>query len=123
MSHQRKAEDKRRLKKLCAATNGYLVCAGSTSWVTAFRDGAMALESVGDVSGPISTSYGVHLIRYEKEMVPGAVPLEEVRESLSAELRDVKVSEVYTELVEGWYEEADVTLYLENFVTEEAAAE
>ena len=43
----------------------------------------MALEKVGDVSEPVLTGYGIHLILYSADLTPGAVPLEDVREALT----------------------------------------
>ena len=43
-------------------TTGYYVSANSTYWEEAFRDGAMALENIGDVSDPVVGSNGVHIL-------------------------------------------------------------
>ena len=64
------------------ATVGYYVSADSTVWDTAFRDAAMLLANVGDISEPVLGMSGIHIIRYEGDVTPGAVPLEEVRGQL-----------------------------------------
>ena len=63
------------------ATRGYYVCADSENWDKNFTAGAMALQNVGDVSEtPVISTSGVHIIRYESDVTPGAVPLENIRD-------------------------------------------
>ncbi len=96
------------------ATEGYLVHALSEAWETAFRDAAVALEKPGDISEPVRTPYGLHLIRYEEAVESGAIPLEDVRDVLTGELLSEKKQNAYAELTDRLYGEAEVTLYLEN---------
>ena len=63
-------------------TDGYLVWADCESWVTSFRDGAMALEKVGDVSEPTEGYYGYYIIKYVSDVPEGPVALDEVRINL-----------------------------------------
>ena len=65
-----------------AKENGYPVSADSTNWVTEFRDAAMALENVGDVSEPVRSEYGIHIIKYVSDAVEGEVGLDAVRDAL-----------------------------------------
>ena len=97
------------------ASEGYLVHADSRQWVTEFRDGAMALEQVGDVSQPIRTSYGLHIIRYEGDVEGGAADYESMKDQLSAEVQDRTMSEYFAGLLDQWRAEAEITVYLENF--------
>lgn len=97
------------------ATEGYAVHAESAQWVTAFRDAAMALEQVGDVSQPVRTSYGLHIIRYEGDVASGAVAYEDVRADLESEVQDTLMNSYYNDLVDQWRSEAEITMYLENF--------
>ena len=46
---------------------GYAVHAATTTYVPAFTAGAMALTQIGDISEPIRTNYGYHILRYEKD--------------------------------------------------------
>ena len=64
-----------------AKENGYPVSADSTNWVTEFRDAAMALENVGDVSEPVRSEYGIHIIKYVSDAVEGEVGLDAVRDA------------------------------------------
>ena len=84
------------------ASSGYYVCAESTTWDTAFRDAAMLLSSVGDVSEPILGTSGVHIIRYESDVTPGAVPFEDVRDALYDETLSRLREESYAAQLEEW---------------------
>lgn len=56
-------------------------------FVEPFLKAMFELEAVGDVSGPVKTSYGVHLIQLTG-IQPGRLrPFEEVREEIEAQLR------------------------------------
>jgi peptidyl-prolyl cis-trans isomerase SurA len=67
----------------------------------AFRRGAMAAhfeEAVeglddGGISAPIETPDGIHIVRLERTLAPRRRPLEEVEESLRAELYEQRLNE------------------------------
>ena len=90
---------------------GYAVCAGSTNWVQEFTDASMALEAIGDVSAPVRSSYGIHLIQYASDIPEGEIGLENVREELTADLLAAKQDTVYEETLTQWAEEADAKVY------------
>ncbi len=94
-----------------AKTRGYVIGTGSTNYVDAFHEGAMALAAVGDVSEPVRTEYGVHLIKYVEEIPEGAVPFDSVRAQLAADELEYRQDEVYQTAVEQWVKEADVKMY------------
>lgn len=98
-------------------TEGYLVFADSKQWVTPFRDGAMALEKVGDVSQPVRTTYGLHIIRYESDVVSGAVPYEDVQAALSNQLNEELFNTHFDSLLKQWQDEAEIVLYPENLLS------
>ena len=62
---------------------------------------AMALEKEGDVSEPVLTSYGIHLILHGGDLASGPVPLEAVRENLEAAALDEARQAAYSEAVEA----------------------
>ena len=97
------------------ATEGYLVHADSTQWVTEFRDAAVALEQIGDVSQPVRTSYGLHIIRYEGDVESGAVDYDSVKDELMDEVQDTLMNSYYNDLIDQWRAEAEIVMYLENF--------
>ena len=94
-----------------AKENGYPVSADSTNWVTEFRDAAMALANVGDVSEPVRSDYGIHIIKYVSDAVEGEVGLDAVRDALETEVLTQKQEEAYNAAVEAWVEEADAKIY------------
>jgi len=84
-------------------TRGYYVCAESTTWDSSFTAGAMALENVGDITQtPVVSSSGVHIIRYESDVTPGAIALEEIEEALHDETLESKKAAHYTSELEAW---------------------
>jgi peptidyl-prolyl cis-trans isomerase SurA len=54
----------------------------------------------GDISQPVRTSHGLHIVRLEEHQVPGMVPLNEVK----AQIRDQLVSEQSSAQLEKWVE-------------------
>ncbi len=84
-------------------SRGYYVSSASTNWDENFTAGAMLLEKVGDVSRtPVIGTSGVHIIRYESDVTPGAVPFEDIREKLyETTLDSMKFDHFNTEL-ESW---------------------
>lgn len=92
-------------------SKGYYVAADSSLWDPAFRDTAMALAKVGDVSEPVLTSSGVHIILYNSDVTPGAVDIETVREALTAEVLTEKQEAAYAEQYEAWKAAANVKKY------------
>lgn len=84
-------------------TRGYYVCADSTTWDKHFTAGAMALEKVGDYSEtPAISTSGIHIIRYESDVTPGAVALDDIRDALYEETLETMKSDHYTSEEEAW---------------------
>ncbi len=94
-----------------AMTDGYYVSAESTDWVAEFRDAAMSLQKVGDISEPVETSYGLHIIRYNSDVTPGAADFEAVKEGLREQALADKKSAEFERVTEEWYTAANVKLY------------
>ena len=94
-----------------AKENGYPVSADSTNWVNEFRDAAMALEKVGDVSAAVRSSYGIHILKYVSDAVEGEVGLDNVKDALESELLANKQEEAYTAAVDQWVSEANAKVY------------
>ena len=70
--------------------NGYPVHADSIIYDPVFTEAAMALEKVGDVSQPVVTQSGVHLLHYLRDIPGGAV---ELTDEMKAELLPVVQAE------------------------------
>ena len=70
--------------------NGYPVHADSIIYDPVFTEAAMALEKVGDISEPVVTQFGVHLLHYLRDIPGGAV---ELTDEMKAELLPVVQAE------------------------------
>lgn len=92
-------------------SKGYYVSAASTIWDTNFRDAAMAIEAVGEVSEPILSGSGVHIIYYNSDVIPGAVDIETLREELTAEALTAKQDEAYVAQYEEWKKGVTIKKY------------
>ena len=92
---------------MTAESTGYAVSEASINWVDEFRTASMALANVGDVSGAVRSSYGIHIIKYVSDIAEGEIGLETVREALTAELQAVKESDNIETLVAQWVAEAN----------------
>jgi peptidyl-prolyl cis-trans isomerase C len=61
-------------------TFGQLKKVAKGKMVPAFEEVAFAMQSIGEISDPVTTQYGVHLIRLDALNSAGIPPFEEIRE-------------------------------------------
>lgn len=95
-------------------SEGYRVSAESnTLFSSEFIEGCMMLENPGDVSTPVCSVGGVHIIQYVGDVTPGAVPLESVRDTIEAEVLADKQESSFVEQEAQWIAAADVKYYPE----------
>lgn len=88
---------------------GYEVHPESIAWVTPFRDAAFSVDNVGDVTAPVVTDYGVHILCYVADVPAGPVEYtEDVRALLEMELLEADQSAVYSQTVQGWLDAAQI---------------
>ena len=78
-----------------------------------FIEGSMMLEQPGQVSSPLRSAHGVHLVEYIGDVTPGAVPLEEARDAVAADALAQKQAEYYDQQRKALLEEAHVKYYPE----------
>ena len=98
------------------ATRGYYVSANSANWDKNFTAGAMALAKVGDVSAtPVISTSGVHIIRYESDVTPGAVPLETIHDALYDSTLTERKDSHYEEELEKWTAALNPVYHLDAF--------
>ena len=91
-------------------TLGYEVGTAS-SFVEEFRDSAMALAKVGDISGLVATDYGYHIIKYVSDVPFGPVPLTDVKDAIKSTLLETKKTDTWDALLEQWRAEAKAETY------------
>ncbi len=83
-----------------AARGGDLGCVSRGSFVPPFEEAAFNAD-VGETVGPVETQFGFHVIRVTGKNEAGAVPLEEVREQIRAQLANEQLSQQINELRES----------------------
>lgn len=96
------------------ADTGYYVAADSVMWTGEFVDAAMALELPGDVSEPVRTPSGVHIIRFIANVDPGAVLLSEISASMTADTQKAAEMTAVQAQLDAWVNEAEPKYYIEN---------
>ena len=111
-----------------AIAAGYEVHMDSTNWVIPFRDQAFTVSNIGDVTAPVVTDYGVHIIQYVADVPGGPVELTDDMKAAFAEmLLSSAQRDAYNQAIAQWVEEADVVYSDEAKailgITDEAAAE
>lgn len=97
------------------ATNGYAVSAKSTTWDPAFTEGAMGIEAVGQISGPVYGQNGIHVIYYLSDITPGPVALEDIADAVKDAALQEKTSETYDSQINAWVEEAHPVYHVDRF--------
>lgn len=94
-----------------AEQGGDLGYAGRGVYDDAFEKALFALNE-GDVSGPVETSFGVHLIKLEDVRRSEVPPLEEIegqlRNELAREKAEARFAEVRTQLADSAYSAEDL---------------
>ena len=97
-------------------TRGYYVASNSTTWDKNFTAGSMLLEKVGDVSEtPVISTSGVHIIRYESDVTPGAVALEDIRDALYEDTLEDMKDDHFTDSLASWVEALNPQYNIANF--------
>ncbi len=99
------------MKSEPSMTTGYYVTADSSTWDINFRDAAMALEAIGDVSQPVLTASGVHIICYNSDVAAGAVPFESLRDVLTDSLLTAKQENAFNAACAEWMNAATIKTF------------
>lgn len=85
------------------AKKGYLIHE-SSDFVEEFLTVAMALKNVGDISKPVKSSYGYHIIKYVEKGREGVVPYEEIRDEILTVAMEDKRQEQTTKYYDTVYD-------------------
>jgi len=88
--------------------DGHLGEFGRGRMVPPFEKAAFALE-VGELSQPVRTQFGWHLIQLHERSEPVLTPYEEVREQVIEYLQERRKDKVFEEFLDGLKEKAEIT--------------
>jgi parvulin-like peptidyl-prolyl isomerase len=77
-----------------------------------FEQAAFALKSPGEISDPVETPFGVHIMRLEEHLQPHLVPLDEVREKLRAHIHEERTEAAVEADVERLRAEAEIEVLI-----------
>lgn len=94
-------------------SKGYYISSNSFLWSNEFVEGAMMLEKVGDISAPVRSSYGVHIIQYVADVKAGEVPFAEVQAQMKEEVLAMAQADYYEDQRALWLQSANVQYYPE----------
>ena len=92
-----------------AAKKGYLV-GPEDGMVTEFSQAATALKA-GEISEPVATYYGYHIIRSIKNLQEGKVDFEDVKDEITEQLVSEKKNTEWDSMIETWKSESKIKTY------------
>lgn len=93
-------------------TEGYILGeANRDSYYEEFSEAALALENIGDISEPVESEAGVHIIMKTGEVSTEATPFEDVKDEMETNLFNTLQNTLYDEYLTQWKEDTKVTLY------------
>ncbi len=96
---------------------GYLVGTGA-NYVTEFLDAALALEKDGDVSAPVQSDYGWHIIKRVSTEPSHDIAYADVKEGLDLYEQSLYQASYYSDIVAAWVaDDTLVTRYPENYAS------
>ena len=94
--------------------NGYLFHPDSTTWPDVFKAAAMALAKPGDISQPVYSETGIHILFYAADAPTGDhVLTEEERDQLNASALQYYQNERLLELCETWKADYEIETHPE----------
>ncbi len=91
--------------------NGYAVHPESVSYDADFVAGAFSekVNKVGDVSDPVVSAFGIHIIQYVKEIPGGPVEMTDaIRAEIEEYLASSKENTYYSETVSAWVDASEI---------------
>jgi parvulin-like peptidyl-prolyl isomerase len=102
-------------------TEGYRV-GPATGFVQEFKDAALALENVGDVTDLVATDFGYHIIKYVGDAPSGPVAFDDVKDAIRAQALQNKQTELWAAALEQWQAGAKIETHPEKMPLPAATA-
>lgn len=100
-----------------ANAKGYLVGEGA-NYVESFLTAALALTEDGQVSDPVQSDYGWHIIKRVSTEPSREIPYTEVQTAFDTYEQAVYHQQYYTDIVDGWVaDDSLVTRYPDNYAS------
>lgn len=104
-------------EEMLSCPEGYMVHEASIVYETEFRDAAMSLEQIGDISEPVLTDSGIQFICYLSDVPEGAVQLnQDAFVAMAEEALETKKAKVFQNAMDDWSKKYAVAVYPEKIV-------
>ena len=103
--------------------DGYMVHKDSVVWDLAFTAGAFSdkMAQVGDVSDPIVSANGVHILKYLRDVPSGLIMTDAIRAEIVDYLKSTKENAAYEEAYAIWEKEMTI-VYNQEAITQATEA-
>lgn len=100
---------------MASSPDGYIVGEGA-NFVEPFLTAALALENDGDISEPVESEYGWHIVKRLGIQESRLIPFEEVKDTYIPTKQAEIDSNTYQDILQGWLNDASlVTRYPETY--------
>ena len=106
--------------------DGYSVHKDSAIYDPAFTKGAFSekMKKVGDVSDPVVGTYGIHILKYQRDVPSGLIMTDDIRNEIVTYLKAKKEAAAFDQAIADWQKGMSVSYNQENIdlASKEAAA-